>query len=98
MSDEGAQVVRKRVRIEGRVQGVGFRAFVEREACRMGVDGFVRNRRDGGVEAVFAGTSAHVDATIAACRQGPRGSRVDMLRVFDESDDVPAGFVVLPTV
>ena len=97
MSDEGAQRISKRVRIEGRVQGVGFRAFVEREALRIGVDGFVRNRRDGGVEAVFAGTSAHLDAIIDACRTGPRGSRVDMVKVLDESCDVPPGFRVQPT-
>jgi acylphosphatase len=87
-----------RVRIEGRVQGVGFRAFIEREAQRIGVDGLVRNRRDGGVEAVFAGTSEPIDAMLDACRRGPRGSRVDMVKVFDETCDVPSGFVVQPTI
>jgi acylphosphatase len=78
---------RVRVRIEGRVQGVGFRAFVQREALARGVDGYVHNRRDGGVEAVFD-----------VCRKGPRGSRVDMMKVFDEHDDVPNGFATHATV
>jgi acylphosphatase len=98
MSDQAAQRIVKRVRVEGRVQGVGFRAFVEREALRRGLDGYVRNRRDGGVEAVFAGTSAHVTSILDACKTGPRGSRVDMLKVLDESGDVDAGFAVWPTV
>ncbi len=98
MSDQAAQRMVKRVRIEGLVQGVGFRVFVEREARRIGVDGFVRNRRDGGVEAVFAGTSARVGAAIMVCKTGPRGSRVDMVKVLDETCDMPAGFAVHPTV
>jgi acylphosphatase len=87
-----------RVRIEGRVQGVGFRAFVQREAIARGVDGFVRNRRDGGVEAVFAASLNIIDAMLDACRRGPRDSRVDMIRVFDEIDDVANGFATHATV
>jgi acylphosphatase len=97
MSDDNPMRTTKRVRVEGRVQGVGFRAFVEREATRIGLDGFVRNRRDGGVEAVFAGTSAQLDAIIAACHRGPRGSQIDMVKVLDESDEVPAGFAIRET-
>ncbi len=88
----------KRVRVEGLVQGVDFRAFVVREASRLGLNGFVRNRRDGGFEAVFAGTSAQCDAIIAACYKGPRGSRVTMVKVLDEHTDVPVGFTVQATV
>ncbi|MEZ5817200.1 MAG: acylphosphatase [Hyphomicrobiaceae bacterium] len=87
-----------RLRIEGRVQGVGFRAFVEREAAARGLDGWVRNRRDGGVEAVFAGIPADVEATIERCRTGPRASRVDMVKVLDEDSGVDPGFEVRPTV
>ena len=87
-----------RVRIEGRVQGVGFRAFVQREALARGVDGCVRNRRDGGVEAVFAASPAIIDAMLDACRRGPRGSRVDMLKVFDDDGDVAIGFATHATV
>jgi acylphosphatase len=59
--------------IRGRVQGVGFRAFVEDEAMRRGVQGFVRNRRDGTVEALFKGDPAAVEGLIALCRRGPGG-------------------------
>jgi acylphosphatase len=98
MSDQGAQRVAKRVRIEGRVQGVGYRAFVACEAARIGLDGFVRNRRDGGVEAVFAGVSADIAAIIDACKIGPWGSRVDWVKVLDESAEIAPGFAVLPTL
>jgi acylphosphatase len=87
-----------RVRIEGRVQGVGFRAWVERRAARHDLDGWVRNRRDGGVEAVFAGPAAAVDAMVAECHQGPRSSSVAMVRVLDEPAAVSQGFTVGPTV
>ena len=59
--------------VRGRVQGVGFRAFVEHEALKRGMSGWVRNRRDGTVEAVFAGDEAKVAAAIEACRRGPDG-------------------------
>jgi acylphosphatase len=87
-----------RLRVEGRVQGVGFRVFVERAAARHGVDGWVRNRRDGGVEAVVSGPEAAVTAVVAACEKGPPASRVDMVKVLDETADIAPGFVVLPTV
>ena len=65
--------------IVGRVQGVGFRAFVEHEALKYGAGGWVRNRRDGSVEAVFAGAEQAVAAVIEACRTGPTGARVEAL-------------------
>jgi acylphosphatase len=86
-----------RVRIEGLVQGVGYRAWMERTAMGMGLDGWVRNRRDGGVEAVFAGPTAAVDAMIACCHDGPRSAAVVMAKVLDEPGDVPQGFRILPT-
>ena len=88
----------KRLRIEGRVQGVGFRAFVEREAVRRGLAGWVRNRRDGGVEAVASGPATEVDSLIEACRKGPPAARIDMLKVLDEPATDVEGFAVLPTV
>ena len=66
-----------RVLVSGRVQGVGFRYFVAGESKLLGLAGFVRNLRDGRVEAVFAGDVGEVEALLAACRQGPPGSRVD---------------------
>lgn len=87
-----------RLRIEGRVQGVGFRAFVEREAVALGLDGWVRNRRDGGVEVLASGSVGRVESLIEACRHGPRGATVAMLKVLDEPGGAIVGFVVAPTV
>jgi len=68
-----------RVVIRGRVQGVGFRAWTEVAAIEHGLEGWVRNRRDGSVEAVFAGPEGVVRAMIETCRRGPPGSRVDAI-------------------
>jgi len=87
-----------RLRIEGRVQGVGYRVFVERNAVALGLDGWVRNRRDGGVEAVVSGASAVVDDLIARSRTGPSASRVDRVEVLAEAEAVAPGFRVRPTV
>jgi acylphosphatase len=76
----------RHVTVRGRVQGVGYRAFVEREALQLGIEGWVRNRRDGSVEAVFAGEPDLVRALIEACRRGPRAARVDSL----EEREAPA--------
>jgi len=71
----------------GWVQGVGFRAFVEREAVRRNVTGWVRNRRDGTVEAVFAGPAETVDIVMAACSKGPRAGRVEGVDQREASAD-----------
>jgi acylphosphatase len=63
--------------IRGRVQGVGFRAWTEVTALERGLQGWVRNRRDGSVEALFVGDAETVAAMIAQCRSGPPGARVD---------------------
>ncbi len=94
----------RHVVFRGRVQGVGFRAFVEDVAAKSGIEGWVRNRRDGTVEAVFAGEAQAVDDTIAACRKGPRAARVDGADARDGTADEVAlrggagTFAVLPTV
>jgi acylphosphatase len=99
---EANRVVRHVV-IRGRVQGVGFRAFVEDTALLRGIEGWVRNRRDGAVEAVFAGTSEVVADMIAACRQGPLGARVDTVDEYETGSAALASvrtgelFSVLPT-
>jgi acylphosphatase len=67
----------KHVFIRGRVQGIGFRAWTEYTALEYGLQGWVRNRRDGSVEALFVGPPDAVTAIIVASHQGPRGSRVD---------------------
>ena len=67
------------VMVRGRVQGVGFRAWTEITALERGLEGWVRNRRDGAVEALFIGSKDDVAAMIEACRSGPPGARVDVL-------------------
>ena len=76
------------VTIRGRVQGVGFRAWVEYAALTREITGWVRNRRDGSVEAVFAGSAEDVASMVEACRHGPRSARVDSVeqRVGDAQD------------
>jgi acylphosphatase len=94
----------RHVTVRGRVQGVGYRAWVEHEALRRGLDGWVRNRRDGNVEAVFAGRPDAVAAMVAACRRGPPSARVEGVAARAASpDDLAARhagekFSVLPTV
>ena len=93
----------RHVVFRGRVQGVGFRAFVEDKAARTGVAGWVRNRRDATVEAVFAGDAKAVEDTIAACRKGSYAARVDNIEARDGRADELAlrgndRFAVLPTV
>ena len=87
-----------RLRIEGRVQGVGYRMFVERTASALGLDGWVRNRRDGGVEAVVSGDGDAIDDIIARCKDGPSAARVDRVEVLAEDAPVAPGFFVRPTV
>jgi acylphosphatase len=87
-----------RLRIEGRVQGVGFRMFVERTAVALGLDGWVRNRRDGRVEAVVSGASDAVDELIERCRSGPPTARVDRVEALPEDGVAAPGFTVRPTV
>jgi acylphosphatase len=69
----------RHVFIRGRVQGVGYRVWTEYTALECGVQGWVRNRYDGGVEALFAGPEETVAAMIEACRNGPPGARVDVV-------------------
>ena len=82
--------------ITGRVQGVGFRFYMERKAREFGVTGWVRNRRDGAVEAVVQGTTGAVEAMIAWARRGPPSAVVAEVRVTDASGDY-AAFDTRPT-
>lgn len=85
------------VRIEGKVQGVWYRAWTVEQATKRGLTGWVRNRRDGTVEAVFCGAPETVQAMIAACHDGPPHASVT--RVHDEPthEDGTSGFQKLPT-
>lgn len=92
-------MVTRRLQITGRVQGVGFRYSMQREATRLGVAGWVRNRRDGSVEALAQGSEQAVAALTAWARQGPRGACVDHVQIANlESDESCAGFEQRPTV
>jgi acylphosphatase len=91
-------VIALNVRVEGRVQGVGFRAFIDSEARRRGLLGWVRNRADGSVEAVFGGEEQTVREMIEACRKGPRAAIVRRLTETQVEVEVWRGFSVLPTV
>jgi len=90
--------------IRGRVQGVGYRAWVDHEARRLGLKGWVRNRRDGSVEAVFEGAEKIVTDMIASCRKGPPSSRVDEVAEEAAREDAlrlrhsGETFSVLPTI
>lgn len=94
----------RRLVIRGRVQGVGYRAWVEDESSRLGLQGWVRNRRDGSVEALFAGGDDIVATMVASCRHGPPSARVDDVAEETTNADIlglrRAGeaFSVLPTI
>jgi acylphosphatase len=88
------RVVRRHVVVRGFVQGVGFRVSVAREARVRGVAGWVRNRGDGAVEALFEGPADAVDALVRWCRSGPRGAEVDAVDVEDEQPEFLAGFEI----
>lgn len=93
----------RHVIVRGRVQGVGYRAWTEHVATQRRLAGWVRNRRDGAVEAVFAGPDRAVRDMIEACRKGPSSARVETI---EEREASPADlalrggreFAVLPTV
>ncbi len=87
-----------RLRITGRVQGVGYRAWAIETAERLGLRGWVRNRSDGSVEALVTGDGAAVAAMIAACRDGPFAARVGGVAVSEAADDGSAGFRPKATV
>lgn len=78
----------KHLRISGRVQGVGFRYSMAQEAERLGVTGWVRNCRDGTVEAVVDGAETAVEAILEWARRGPRAAQVAEVRI----DEVPENF------
>ena len=91
----------KRLVISGRVQGVGFRDWMVAQAQVLGVEGWVRNRRDGSLEALVYGESAAVEELLRSCRRGPRAAHVlsideTMAEVEEELAREP-GFVRLPT-
>jgi len=86
------------LRISGRGQGVGYRVFVIDEAQRLGLCGWVRNRRDGTVEVSAAGADEAVAQLVEACRRGPPAARVTEIAISEAAEDGVAGFAARPTV
>ena len=86
-----------RLRISGRVQGVGYRAWTVRTATRLAVRGWVRNHADGTVEALVVGDEPAVAAMVEACRRGPRIADVGNIAVSDAEDDGSPDFTARPT-
>jgi acylphosphatase len=86
-----------RVVVHGRVQGVWFRAWTREQATSLGLDGWVRNRRDGSVEALFAGEDARIEEMIALCGEGPPHAKVTEVERFAASPPAEPGFRQLPT-
>ena len=80
-------MTRRRVIVHGYVQGVFFRDSTRRLAQQHGVSGWVKNRRDGAVEAVFEGEPEAVERLVHFMREGPRGARVDDVEVSDEQPE-----------
>jgi acylphosphatase len=89
-----SEAVRRRVVVHGRVQGVFFRDTTRRQAARRGVAGWVTNRADGAVEAVFEGPPEAVAAMVEFCESGPRGAYVDRVELVDEQPEGLNGFDV----
>lgn len=91
-------MIARRIVVHGRVQGVGFRYATVDAASGLGVDGWVRNRRDGTVEAWFQGSAASVESAVAWARRGPPAARVDRVDVHDAAADAALdGFRQAPT-
>jgi acylphosphatase len=84
------------LQISGRVQGVGFRYYMLRKAQELGIAGWVRNRRDGSVEAVAQGSPESVAAMIAWAKRGPSGAAVSEVRTAGDGGEYTE-FVTLPT-
>jgi acylphosphatase len=88
----------RRLTVHGRVQGVWYRGWTVDTARALGLDGWVRNRRDGSVEILAAGSEEAVTLFIGRCRQGPAAARVDRIDIEETDEAVPAGFAQRPTL
>lgn len=86
-----------RLVVTGLVQGVGYRAFVQRHADALGLSGWVRNRHDGTVELAATGSDTLLEKLIEALRRGPPGARVDSVQLIDAGPSGEPRFRILPT-
>lgn len=98
MSDGSEGHIARRIHIKGKVQGVWYRGWTVEQAQALGLDGWVRNRIDGSVEAVAAGPADKVGVLIARCHEGPSAARVDRVTVEETPGIVAAGFSQKATV
>ena len=87
----------RRLIVHGRVQGVWYRGWTVDQAVALGLDGWVRNRREGTVEILASGPEAAVEELIARCREGPPAARVERVDVLESDEAVPNGFEQWPT-
>ena len=87
----------RRLLVHGRVQGVWYRGWTVDQAEALGLDGWVRNRRDGSVEILVSGADGAIEKLIALCRQGPSAARVERVEVTESDETVPDGFEQRPT-
>lgn len=94
----GVGRIARHILVKGKVQGVWFRAWTVEQATDLGLDGWVRNRIDGAVEAVAAGPADKVEELIARCRRGSPASRVDTVIVEEISGTEVEGFTERPTL
>jgi len=98
MSDDNDDLTTLRLRIEGFVQAVGYRHFAIAEATRLGLDGWIRNRSDGTVEAVISGGTKAVETFVQACMRGPAGSRVANVELAKAEAPEEKGFKRRPSL
>ena len=97
MADEAETRRTVTVKIEGRVQGVFYRAWTDQTARSLGLDGWVRNASDGSVEAAFSGPAETVAKMLRLCEHGPESARVTKVIVVHEGGSVAPGFKVIAT-
>jgi acylphosphatase len=87
-----------RLRIEGFVQAVGYRHFAIQAATKLNLDGWIRNRSDGTVEALVSGATKDVEAFVSACARGPEGSRIQNIELHRAEPPTEKGFHRRPSV
>lgn len=92
MTDENDDLTSLRFRIEGQVQAVGYRNYLIAEATKLGLDGWVRNRADGTVEALASGPTKAIEAFFTVCARGPAGSRVANVEMHKAEPPAEKGF------
>ena len=94
---KGGESITVHLLVTGRVQGVCFRDWTAELAETLKLDGWVRNRRDGSVEALISGSADAVARMVGSCHQGPPAARVAKVEIIQEGGAAPSGFAILPT-